>query len=236
MIHDNLAFVFRYKSNVCLNKPIYLAASVLDYAKTYMYHTYYTLLPSLQFNKMELIYTDTDSILIKVANTMSECIEKMLANAHLFDFSNLPSTHTLANNSYYIANRRRIGCLKLETADYTISESVALAPKMYSLLLQHPTAANMNTKKCKGIPRSRVDNAFTHQMYRDAIHHGTGEPVTFKKITSKRHCVTTQTHVKAGLLGLDTKRYFTDNPREMSTAFGNYELDSTDLSSSTEGV
>ena len=86
-----------------------------------MYDTFYNKLAAVGFNRMNLLYTDTDSFLISVKNTFSEIEAKLLEHNHLFDLSNLSPSSDLYRKSRLIAfNRKRVGLLKLETGDNQI--------------------------------------------------------------------------------------------------------------------
>ena len=54
------------KTNIKMNKTIYLAQSTLDISKTLMYEFWYDYLKPKYNNKIKLCYTDTDSFVIEV--------------------------------------------------------------------------------------------------------------------------------------------------------------------------
>ena len=49
-----------------LNKPIYMGMSILDYSKIHMYSFYYDVMKPKYKDNIKLVYTDTDSYVIKV--------------------------------------------------------------------------------------------------------------------------------------------------------------------------
>ena len=92
--------------------------------------TAYFMNNSFKDGKCDLLYTDTDSFLIQVHGY--EDINPILkANSNIFDFRNLPRDHCLYDRG---VNKRKLGCLKLETGCDICCEFVALSPKCYSLL------------------------------------------------------------------------------------------------------
>ena len=110
---------------------------------------------------MKLLCTDTDSFLICVQNTFAEIEAKLLEHNHLFYFSNLSENNPLYRNSTMILqNRRRVGLLKLKTADNQMTGFVCLQPKCYSLLLDNGT----EEKKGKGIPKSYIQKYLNYKM------------------------------------------------------------------------
>ena len=54
------------KTNIKMNKPIYLGQSILDISKTLMYEFWYGYLKPKYNDKMKLCYTDADSFVIEV--------------------------------------------------------------------------------------------------------------------------------------------------------------------------
>ena len=74
------------KTKILLNKPIYVGMAILDLSKLHMFKFYYAM--KKQY-KCELLYTDTDSLLMQiyVNNLEKDFYEK---NLDLFDTSNFP--------------------------------------------------------------------------------------------------------------------------------------------------
>ena len=54
------------KTNIKMNKPIYLGQSILDISKTLMYEFWYGCLKTKYHDKIKLCYTDTDSFVTEV--------------------------------------------------------------------------------------------------------------------------------------------------------------------------
>ena len=54
------------KTEVMMNKTVYLGQSILDISKTLMYEFYYDYLKKKYDNDVKLCYTDTDSFIIHV--------------------------------------------------------------------------------------------------------------------------------------------------------------------------
>ena len=63
---ENLIAVEMNKTNIKMNKPIYLGQSILDISKTLMYEFWYDYLKPKYNDKIKLCYTDTDSFVIEV--------------------------------------------------------------------------------------------------------------------------------------------------------------------------
>jgi len=106
---------------------------------------WYHQLALVGFDQMRLLFSDTDSFLISVQNTFSEIESKLLEH-----------NNVLYRKSTMIAqNRRRVGLLKLETADKQIRGFDCLQTKCYSLLLDN----GEEDVKGKGIPKAYIKNS-----------------------------------------------------------------------------
>ena len=189
-----------------------------------MYDTFYNKLSAVGFNELNLLYTDTDSFLISVKNTFSEIEAKLLEHNHLFDLSNLsPSSNLYQKSNLIEFNRKRVGLLKLETADKQIGGFICLQPKCYSLMLTD----GEEQVKAKGIPRAYIKNYLKYKQYMENITSGSGIVARFSKIVINKHVVTTALFSKKALSSLDTKRYYSDDPCTMSYAFGHHALNTS---------
>ena len=73
------------------NKPIYLGACILETSKLHMYKFWYDYLKVKYGDKINLLYTDTDSFLLEIFT--DDVYEDMKNNDHLFDFSEYPKDH-----------------------------------------------------------------------------------------------------------------------------------------------
>ena len=57
----NLLAIEMRKTEITMNKPVYLGQAILDISKTLMYEFYYGYLKQKYGDKVKLCYTDTDS-------------------------------------------------------------------------------------------------------------------------------------------------------------------------------
>ena len=63
-ISENVLVIEMKKTEVKMNKPIYLGMSILDTSKTLMYKFWYDYIKPKYKDKAKLCYTDTDSFVI----------------------------------------------------------------------------------------------------------------------------------------------------------------------------
>ena len=91
IINEDLVIVEKDKHIVELNKPIYMGMSILDYSKIHMYSFYYDVLKLKYDDKIKLVYTDTDSYVIKVET--DDLYEDFVEINEYMDFSDYPAEH-----------------------------------------------------------------------------------------------------------------------------------------------
>ena len=140
MFLNDLFGIDMRKSRLLLNKPVYTGMTILDNSKILMYDFFYNELKKKYGPKCELLYTDTDSLLVEIeTDDVYKDIEK---NKDLYDTSDYPKEHPLYSN----INKKVLGKMKDECNGTPIVECVCLRPKMYSIL----KADEKKYKKSKG--------------------------------------------------------------------------------------
>ena len=96
MFSNDLFGIDMRKSRLLLNKPVYTGMTILDNSKILMYDFFYNELKEQYGPKCELLYTDTDSLLVKIeTDDVYKDIEK---NKDLYDTSDYPKEHKLYSN------------------------------------------------------------------------------------------------------------------------------------------
>ena len=108
------------------NKPIYLGACILETSKLHMHQFFYNHLKNKYNNKVELIYTDTESFIIQVET--DDIYIDMSEDKNFYDFSN----YTINHPNYDITNKKVLGKFKDELNSLIMTEFIGLKPKMYS--------------------------------------------------------------------------------------------------------
>ena len=125
-ISNRLALVESKPIKTVFNKPIYMGAVILETSKLHMYEFWYDHLEEKYNDKIQLIYTDTDSFIIEI-NT-DDIYKHMFENKDLYDFSEYPTDH----HNYSLTNKKVLGKFKDELNSKLITEFCALKPKMCS--------------------------------------------------------------------------------------------------------
>ena len=90
-ISNRLALVESKPIKTVFNKPIYMGACILETSKLHMYEFWYDHLKEKYNNKIQLIYTDTDSFVIEI--NADDIYKDMFENKDLYDFSEYPTNH-----------------------------------------------------------------------------------------------------------------------------------------------
>ena len=152
---DDLAAIEVHKSRLVLNRPVYVGMSILDLSKTLMYDFYYRQLKNQYGDRCQLLYTDTDSLLLEIQT--EDVYRDMGKHARLYDTSDYPREHPL----HSVENKKVLGKMTDECAGRPIAEYVGLRPKMYSIL----EANGDNIKKAKGVKKAVVKKHIRHKQY-----------------------------------------------------------------------
>ena len=90
---ENLVMIEMQKSNVYLNKPIFLGQAVLDLSKMHMYNFHYNHIKKKYPGKAQLCYCDTDSLVYHIQT--EDIYKDMQEDSDLYDFSNFPKEHDI---------------------------------------------------------------------------------------------------------------------------------------------
>ncbi|XP_060868899.1 uncharacterized protein LOC132943807 isoform X2 [Metopolophium dirhodum] len=110
-------------------KPIYIGFAVLEISKTVMYDYHYNVMQAHYGNKIELMYTDTDSLVYYIQT--DDFYKDLENNSNLLDrmdTSDLPRDHPC-----YIAERKKIpGLFSDETNSEVMTDFCALRSKSYA--------------------------------------------------------------------------------------------------------
>jgi hypothetical protein len=198
---DDLAAVQMRKSRLVLNRPIYVGMSILDLSKSLMYDFYYNQMKAQYGDRAELLYTDTDSLLLEIQ--MEDVYSDMSEHQSLYDTSEYPEDHPLHSK----VNKKVLGKMKDECAGRVIEEYVGLRPKMYSIL----EASGSCIKKAKGVKKNVVRKHIRHGQYREALFSSKTFRHGMDVLRSERHRIYGQRLSKVSLSPFDSKRWIAGN-------------------------
>ncbi|CAR99753.1 Protein CBG25359 [Caenorhabditis briggsae] len=221
MYNEELSAVEMEKTNITLDKPIYVGFAILDLSKWLMYDFHYNVMQKKYgYQNVELCYQDTDSLIydIKTEDFYKDAEEDIDFQKY-FDFSDYPKDHVL----YSEENKKVVGKFKDELNGKIMTELLALKPKQYGF----KTLDGEETKKSKGIKKNIVKNELTLDDYKHSLFNKSIIRKTQYTIRSVKHTIFTQCQNKVALNNSENstehKRYIIkDNHSTM--AFGNVNI------------
>ena len=215
-VFDNdLVAIHMEKTKIMLNRPTYVGMCVLDLSKHLMYDFYYNEMKPQYGKNCNVLYTDTDSLLLEIKT--KDVYEDMKSRSDLYDTSDYPKDNPL----YSMDNKKVVGKMKDECNGVPISEYVGLKPKMYSILKDD----GVEMKKAKGVKKYVVKGQISHRIYKDVLKTKKNTRHSMNSLRSVGHKIYSLTVNKISLSPFDSKRWISDNGVDM-LAYGNYRIPS----------
>ena len=198
---NDLVGIDMRKSRLLLNKPVYTGMTILDKSKILMYDFFYNHLKKQHGEKCELLYTDTDSLLLKIET--EDVYKDIKANENFYDTSDYPKEHPLHST----VNKKVLGKMKDECAGTPISEVVCLRSKMYSVM----KADEKNIRKAKGVKKNVVKKQIKHEQYKQALFSKVQMWHGMNILRSEGHEIYGMHVNKISLSPFDSKRWIADD-------------------------
>jgi hypothetical protein len=213
---ENLVAVELLRSQVLMNRPIYVGFSVLEISKLKMYTFHYDHM-KIKYplpGQVNLLYMDTDSFMYEfyTENLYEDMRDDLIEH---YDTSDYPQAHS----NYSSQNKKVLGKWKDELNSEPIQEIVALKAKMYSVM----SLSGSEKKVAKGIPRVFLRKHISHKDYKQCLEKGYSKPAKAATIRSVNHHLYTMIVQKKGLDANDTKRVVLQN-NSNTLPFGHYRL------------
>ena len=178
IINENLVGIEKEKHTVELNKPICMGMSILDYSKIHMYSFYYDVLKPKYKDNIKLVYTDTDSYVIKVDT--DDLYQDFKELNDYMDFSDYPPEHPNHDKT----NKKVLGKMKDELNGKIMTDFIGLKPKSYCYKVFDEKKEH---KKSKGVVKHKVFSELNYNKYLDTLNRNLKETVNFNSIRSKNH-------------------------------------------------
>ena len=181
LISEDLSIIEMKKTEVKMNKPIYLRLSILEISKTLMYEFWYDYMKAKYNNDVKLCYMDTDSFIM---NVKTNDFYKDIANdvENRFDTSNYEENRPLPTGK----NKKVIGLMKDELGGKIIMEFVTLRPKTYSFL----TDDGKEDKKAKGTKKCVIKKMIKFNDYKKCLLNDELILKSQQRFISKKHNLT----------------------------------------------
>eukprot|EP00438_Fugacium_kawagutii_P027037 Skav201248 [mRNA] locus=scaffold3106:102205:103722:- [translate_table: standard] len=211
IIAEDLVGVEKDFATVKLDKPIYMGMSILDYSKIHMYSFYYDVLKPKYNDDIKLVYTDTDSYVIKVDT--DDIYKDFKEINEYMDFSDYNVEHP----NYDKTNKKVLGKFKDELNGKIMTHFIGLKPKSYCYKIY---GEKKEHKKSKGVVKHKVHNQLNYEKYDATLNRQLKEEVKFNSIRSKTHQIYSITQTKYALSNYDNKRYWFNDSE--SLPYGHY--------------
>jgi hypothetical protein len=212
IIDEDFAIIQMKHSEIVFNKPIYIGFSVLEISKTFMYDFHYKFMKK-KFNRVQILYTDTDSFLYEVSDNIYDRIRE---NLEKFDTSNFSP-----NNQFGIplVNKKKIKLMSSEVGDKIIRGFAGLRAKVYAVEVQE----DREIKRAKGVNKSVVKR-FTFSDYYNVVLKNLSIYKFMYRIQSNRHVLYSKKICKLSLNSNDDKRFLLDD-KINTLAWGHFKIE-----------
>ena len=161
IVNDDMVIVTHRKSVVYYNKPYYIGFSILDISKYIMYDYYYNVLRQyfVEYEKVQLLYSDTDSFVLKIRS--EDIFSDLKCLSPTFDFSNLPPNHYL----FDATKKSKLFHFKEEFGLLPILRFVSLGSKVYAIQTVCCNDFNLQVPcKCSANICNNIDTKNQHNL------------------------------------------------------------------------
>ena len=187
------------KTEVKMNKPVYLGQTILDISKTLMYEFWYDYIKLKYGDKAKLCYMDIDSLVIYIE---TEDIYKDIAGdvEKWFDTSNYDK---IDERPLPIGkNKKVIGMFKDELGGKIMTEFIALRAKVYA----YKTEDGRVHKRAKGMKKCLIKREIMFEHYKDCLFNSKTIIKSQQRFRSDHHRVYTEEVNQIALSSNDDKR------------------------------
>ncbi|XP_065223826.1 uncharacterized protein LOC135847991 [Planococcus citri] len=214
IFNENLVAIELNKVKIVYDKPIYIGFSVLDSSKLLMYNFHYNVIKPLYNDKVELCYTDTDSLLYDITTYNFYADILPLVPTH-FDTSDYPKENIY---NFPLVNKKVIGKFKDECNGKIMYEFIGLKSKSYCFKVEDKV-----TKKCKGIKKCVVKEDIKMDEFKTCLENKTTIFKPMYNFRTNKHVMYTQLLNKKALSFADDKRFLLPNGIE-TLPWGHYRI------------
>ena len=198
-ISKDLLIMEMKKTEVKMNKPIYLGQAILNISKTLMYELWHDYIKPKYGNKARICYTDTDSFVIFVKTDdfykyIANDVERLFAtsNDDKRDEKPLPIGK----------NKKVIGVFKDKLGGKIVTEFCAIRAEAYAYKLDDDT----EHKKAKGTKKGIIKRELMFENYKDSLFNDEVIIRSQQRFRSYNHKVYTEEVNKIALSSNNDKR------------------------------
>ena len=159
---------------------------------------YYDVLKPKYDDNFKLVYTDTDSYVLKVDT--HDVYEDLTDIGEYVDFSDYHPSHP---NHDRTNQKKVLGKFKDELNEKTITSFTALKPKSYCYKVY---GEEQEHKKSTGVIKHKVYGQLSYRKYEETLNEK--ERVAYNSIRSKSHQIYSTKLAKCALSNYDDRRYW----------------------------
>ena len=212
-ISEDLLIMEMNKSEVYMNKPLYLGQAILDHSKILMYKFWCDYLQTMYNDKVELCYMDTDSFIIYVE---TDDFYKDISNGVDKWFDTSSFSKNIDTPLEKGKNKKVIGKFKDELGGLIMSEFCAHVTKTYPFLVDKFNDDDYKkhgiiNKKAKGTKKCVIQNQITFNDYVNVLFSGVKVLKSQYTFRSRFHEIYTEKINKIALSSHDDKRIQCDD-------------------------
>ncbi|XP_065216507.1 uncharacterized protein LOC135842799 [Planococcus citri] len=210
IFNENLVAVQMNKVKVVYDKPIYIGFCVLDLAKYLMYDFHYEYIIPKYDTRVELLYTDTDSLIYEITTNDFYTDIKDDIDAR-FDTSEYP-----INNRYGLpqVNKKVVGMFKDECKGKLVLLFLGTKAKSYCYGVEDELKIQKIVKKIKGVKKNVVENDVTLDDFKNCLENKVTIYKQMYNFRSFKHVIFTQLLNKIALTYDDDKRFIIPNSED----------------------
>ena len=151
------------KTEIKMNKPVYLGQAILDLSKTLMYEFHYDYMRPKYGSKFNSCYMDTDSFVYEIEaedfyKNIAKDVEKRFDTSEYSKHDNRPLPIG--------KNKKVIGLMKDEIGGKIMTEFVVLRAKIYGY---RKIDKEVEEKPCKGTKKYVVSEGLTFDDYKTCL-------------------------------------------------------------------
>ena len=222
-----------------ITSPIFVGFTVLELSKYIVYDYYYNVLKP-NFDSVQLLGQDTDSLIVKLTSTDNDL--RILKLADYMDFSEIDLESPFGkrminyceeNNldlKTFMNNNKKVpgNIMKLEHQGWTIERFIGLRPKLYILIDNHNTIH----KASKGVPKNALTTTgekfkldiekYYHCLFPESSEQAQQIGV-FRHIVNQKLSLKTMSQEKCMMNCLDNKVYIC-NDNITTYAWGHHSI------------
>ncbi|KAE9521648.1 hypothetical protein AGLY_017944 [Aphis glycines] len=211
---ENLVAIHMKRTEIFFKQPIYIGMCILDLSKSLMYDFYYNTIKKKYGNRVRLLYTDTDSLILEIKT--DDFYQDIKINLDHFDTSDYPK-----DNIYDLplVNKKVLGKFKDELNGKIMTEFIGLRSKLYSHRILD---SEKEIKKSKGVKKNVVENKICFDDFKNCLLTKKPKYVIQNLFRTKKHDIFTVEQNKKALSVYDDKRFILNNGID-TLAWGHYK-------------